>query len=272
MVWGIIAVGVMSSSAYAAEPTQATNLVAQVRTAAVAVAAGTVAMQAPPAASASPEVKVTGGLDFPSLYMFRGYRQEGEPKLTLQPYLDVAIAGEKATFNIGVWNSAHTGSLKDAGYGWYETDVYAAVTMGMFKALYTAYTYPKIDSATVHELMLSAAFDHTLAPSVGVAFEFSKASGADKGVYFEAGIAPTLSKEDAKATVTLPVKVGLSLKDYYQDTFGYLSIAPTVLIPVNDHFDIHGNLTVYALGNGPKATNNDKRGQVTGTVGLGFAF
>jgi hypothetical protein len=71
----------------------------------------------------------------------------------------------------------------------------------------------------------------------------------------------------------VPVKVGLSLKDYYgDDAFGYLQIAPTVVAPINDHFDIHGNLSIYALGNATKAVNNDKRGQVTGTVGLGFSF
>ena len=71
----------------------------------------------------------------------------------------------------------------------------------------------------------------------------------------------------------MPIKVGISLKDYYgDDAFGYLQIAPTVLVPINDHFDIHGNLSVYALGGAAKLFNSDKRGQVTGTVGLGFAF
>jgi len=269
----------MSSAASAAEPTPAPNLVAQVRSAvaAMAPAATALAVQTPPAAAApeaSPKVTTTGGIDFPSLYMFRGFRQEGDPKLTVQPFIDFAIAGnDTASFNIGLWNSAHTGSLKDAGLGWYETDFYLAATVQNVKATYTAYTYPKADNATVHELMLSTTFDHMLAPSVGVAFEFSKANGADKGIYLEFGVAPTVTPDDAKATVTFPVKVGLSLKDYYgEDTFGYLALGPSVIVPVADHFDIHGNLTVYALGDVTKAVNNDKRGQVTGTVGLGFSF
>ncbi len=77
-------------------------------------------------------------------YFFRGYRQESDPALTFQPFVDVAIAGESASFNVGLWNSFHTGSLKDGGAGFYETDFYAAVTVGKLKATYTAYLYPKI--------------------------------------------------------------------------------------------------------------------------------
>jgi hypothetical protein len=264
----------MSSAAYAAEPTPAPHLVAQVRAAVAAMAPATLAVQTPPADDASPKVTVTGGVDYTSLYMFRGYRQEFDPEVTLQPFIDFGIAGnDNVSFNLGLFNSAHTGSNKDAGAGWYETDFYAAVTSGIFKAMYTAYTYPKIDNSTIHELMLSAAFDHKLAPSVGIAFEFAKPEELDKGIYLEFGIAPTVTSDDAPATVTVPVKVGLSLKDYYgDDAFGYLQIAPTVVVPINDHFDIHGNLSIYALGDAAKAVNKDKRGQVTGTVGLGFAF
>ena len=49
-----------------------------------------------------------------------------------------------------MWNSLHTGSLEDADLGYYETDLYAALTAGMFKAVYTAYTYPNIDDSAVH--------------------------------------------------------------------------------------------------------------------------
>ena len=43
-------------------------------------------------------------------------------------------------------------------------------------------------------------FDHKLAPSVGIAFEFSKASGSDKGIYLEFGIAPTIYALDLAFT------------------------------------------------------------------------
>jgi hypothetical protein len=276
IVWGVIAAGLMSSAASAAEPTPAPQRRAEVKAAAMgmAPALGATAVQAAPAPEPSPKVSVTGGVDMPSLYMFRGFRQESDPAFTIQPYVDVAIAGnDQASFNVGLWNSAHTGSNKDAGAGWYETDFYAAATVGMIKATYTAYTYPKIDNSMIHELMLSASFDHTLAPSVAIAFELAKPEGVDKGIYLELGVAPTLTPDDARATVTLPVKLGLSLKDYYgDDAFGYLSIGPSVVAPLSDHLDIHGNLTVYALGETTKFVNNDKRGQVTGTVGVGFSF
>lgn len=33
----------------------------------------------------------TGGLDVPSIYYFRGFRQERDPKLTLWPFMDLGI-------------------------------------------------------------------------------------------------------------------------------------------------------------------------------------
>ena len=57
----------------------------------------------------------TGGLDVPSIYFFRGLRQETDQKLTLWPYGDLGIAffsgdgGLKSSgVNVGVWNSLHT--------------------------------------------------------------------------------------------------------------------------------------------------------------------
>ncbi len=40
-----------------------------------------------------PPVKVTGGIDFPTLYLFRGIRQEGDPAFTLQPFVNLAYRG-----------------------------------------------------------------------------------------------------------------------------------------------------------------------------------
>src|SRR5438045_3734673 len=58
----------------------------------------------------------TGGMDVPSIYFFRGMRQEGDPKITLQPYGDLGIAfGDHAKVNVGVWNSLHTGTSGTGG-------------------------------------------------------------------------------------------------------------------------------------------------------------
>ena len=62
-------------------------------------------------------ITLTTGIDFPSVYFFRGIRQEGDPGLTMFPYGDVGIAlfsgdgGVKsAGLNFGIWNSLNTGS------------------------------------------------------------------------------------------------------------------------------------------------------------------
>ena len=273
IVWGVLLTGLVSTSALAQEPAGAAQKLdlRGAMDASFSAPAATIAQGAP---AADPKVKVTGGVDFPTSYFFRGYRQESDPELTVQPYVDVGVAAaENVALNIGLWNSAHTGSLSDAGAGWYETDFYAALTMGIVKATYTAYTYPKIDDSTIHELMFSSTFGSALAPSVAVAFELSKANGLDKGIYFEGGIAPGIPLGDGPVSLTVPVKVGLSLKDYYgDDTFGYFDVGVNFLAPIAPNFDIHGGAHVLTLGDVLKDLNNGDRAQFIGSVGLGFSF
>src|SRR5436190_11645035 len=89
--------------------------------------AGGLTFLAASAASASPQtspsggantgaIRFSGGVDVPSVYVFRGILQEIEPKITLWPYGDIGIAlssGEGAVkscaVNLGVWNSLNTG-------------------------------------------------------------------------------------------------------------------------------------------------------------------
>jgi hypothetical protein len=230
--------------------------------------------QPDPAAPAPKRVKVVAGADVPSLYFFRGYRQESDPEFTFQPYVDLGVAGEKASFNLGIWNSWHTGSLKDSGAGFYETDLYASATVGLLKTTYTAYTYPEIDDSSIHEIMFSATFPNVLAPSVGIAFEFAKPEGLDKGIYLELGIAPALPLgDDAPVTISIPVKVGLSVKDYYgDDTFGYFSGGVTIGKAINDHFEVHAGVTGYGFGDVLKAVNNDKAGYAVVSGGFSVSF
>lgn len=274
---GLILTGFIATPAWAEEPSGARlNLEGALRGVTFTTPAGLT--QAAPAPAPEPDPKVTAlvGADFPSTYFFRGYRQEFDPALTFQPYVDVAIAGETASFNVGLWNSFHTGDQES----YYETDFYAAVTVSKIKATYTAYTYPKFDDATIHELMLSTTFDHMLAPSVALAMEFSKASGADKGVYLELGINPAVPMaDDAPVSITVPVKVGLSLKDYYFDpatgedtAFGYFSAGVNIGKSLGGGAEVHGGVTVYGFGDGLKAVNNDKAGQVVASVGFSVGF
>jgi hypothetical protein len=237
------------------------------------------------AADETPTVSGVVGADFPfgGGYFFRGYRQETDPAFTFQPFVDVAIAGESASFNIGSWNSIHTGSLSDQDASFYETDFYVAATVGKIKATYTAYMYPGFNDdtlATIHELMLSTTFDHKLAPSVAVAFEFAKPEGVDKGVYAEFGIAPAVPMaDDAPISITIPIKIGLSLKDYYFNEegdnapLGYVSGGLMIGHKVSDKLEIHGGVTVYGLtSESTKGFNNGDSAAFVASVGLSTSF
>ena len=138
--------------------------------------------------------RCTVGADIPSVYFFRGYRQESDPNFTFQPFVDVGVAAsDKVSLNVGLWNSLHTGSLNDAiGSGYYETDFYAAATRQAASRRPTPPTpYPKIDDSTIHELMLSASARRH-AGAVGRRWPSSstRPAGVDKGVYLELGIDP----------------------------------------------------------------------------------
>src|SRR5947207_2013284 len=93
-------------------------------------------------------LRLTAGVDFPSIYYFRGIRQEVDPRLTFWPYGDVGITlAKRVGVNFGVWNSLHTGSSgsKVPGKGiHYEEDFYSTLTVGMSgmaaSAKYIAYT------------------------------------------------------------------------------------------------------------------------------------
>ena len=77
----------------------------------------------------------TGGIDQASVYVFRGFVQETDPKITVFPYGDLAVAltsGDGAirstVVNVGVWNSLNTGSSGTdgpSGHAHYEEDFYA---------------------------------------------------------------------------------------------------------------------------------------------------
>ncbi len=119
--------------------------------------------------------------------------------------------------------------------------------------------------------MFSTTLDHVLAPSVALAFEFAKASGADKGVYLELGIAPAVPMaDDAPVSVTIPVKVGLSLKDYYgEDTFGYFSAGLNIGKSISDSArGPRRRHRLCASATRLKFYNNDKAGQVVASVGF----
>ena len=245
------------------------------------------------AAPAAPPVVVTGGLDFVNQYNFRGIRQNTEG-VSIWPFIDFGFtpyrgdgALKTVTLNVGTWNAGHT-ALDDNK--WYESDIYGTVGFGFgttaLGVTYTSYTSPADLFAHVKELALKLSVDDSAAMGRGalkpyalVAFELADEGQADagvsKGTYVELGIAPGYS--GARASLAVPVKIGLSGSDYYEfasgddSKFGYFSIGGLVTVPMGAHLNVHGGVEFQAFGDTLEAYNGQDTAGIA-SIGLGFAF
>ena len=291
------------------------------------VALGLVSCLALPAAAQAPPDPNPGNLtflgttDLTNVYMFRGLRQD-DTNVIVQPYaeLDIALqsadSGLKSTsLNFGTWNSLHMG---DAGLGtttsglgcgcgklWYESDFYTTLAFGFSKAAigvtYTAYTSPNAGFNNVKEVMFKFAGDDSAAlkkaamhPYAILAFEFDAADGhqadggSKAGKYLELGVAPGYS--GAKASLAVPVKVGLSVGDYYElntgtaakpvfvdNKFGYFSVAGILTVPIKGTttygaWNFHAGVEFQTLGETTKSFNNGDGQKVIATGGFGLTY
>ena len=244
-------------------------------------------------------VAFSGGVDFTNQYNFRGIRQNTEG-VSVWPFLDMAIpawSGDGAlkavTINLGTWNALHSQLSDNKGY---ETDLYATLGLGFGSTVlsfnYTSYTSPGDYFAHVKELGLKLAYDDSgvlgkgaLKPYALVAFELDDDgqadAGAGQGTYLELGIAPGYS--GSRASLAVPIKVGLSANDYYEfgtgsdSTFGYFSVGGIVTVPIGSHFNIHGGAELQTFGDTLKTYNafgDDDDSSTAGlaSIGVGFSF
>jgi hypothetical protein len=255
--------------------------------------------QAPAANSGA--IKLTAGVDFPSVYYFRGIRQEIDPKMTTQPFGDVGITLASAdkglksvAVNFGVWNSLHTGSsgsdTPDKSIH-YEEDFYSTLTLGFSQAAasvkYIAYTSPNLSYSTVKEIDFQVTGTQKFAPYALIATELGDASAdgfSNKGTYMELGAGPNwpLGK---KATLTIPVLVGLSLKNYYETTdgdttFGYFDVGGLVTLPLSrvaskfGSWNVHFRADYLRLGDGTVqyGGTDGKKDQAVVSGGFGLSY
>jgi hypothetical protein len=267
-------------------------------------AAVLVALVATPAAAQTPDpnagaLTLTSAVDFPSVYFFRGIRQESDPKLTTFATGDVGIslfsgdgALKTASINVGVWNSLHTGtsgSNSDKS-SHYEEDFYAAVSLGFARGLtvtptFTAYTSPNSSFGTVQELSVKVAHANKFSPYGLVAFELKGQAdgGGDKGSYAEFGVAPSWALGSTPLTLAVPVKVGLSLKDYYEldgvdNKFGYVDAGLLLTVPFTGvpsqygTWNVHAGVDFFGFGDTTKYFNNGDAGQVVVSGGIGLSY
>jgi hypothetical protein len=279
------------------------------------VALAMITLLAPPASAQEPtdpnpgNITFTGGIDFLNQYMFRGIRQNSTGLVTW-PYGDVGIAVhsgdgglKSATINFGTWNSLHTGDTGSDnatnGKMWYESDFYAALNLAFgggvsLGTTYTAYTSPNTLFTTVKEIGFKLAADDSaymgraaLKPYALVAFEFETDpargqadGGLNAGKYLELGVAPGYA--GSKASLAIPVKVGLSLGDYYEldgvdNKFGYFSIGGLVTVPLGGttgfgSWNIHGGAEYQKLGDTTTFFNGGDDQQVIYSLGFGFTY
>jgi hypothetical protein len=264
-----------------------------------------------PAADPNPgALTITGSIDFLNQYMFRGIRQNSTGFVTW-PAVDLGISAfsgdgglKSVGVNFGTWNSLHsgdTGADSSTGKMWYESDFYATLGFGFgggtsFSATYTAYTSPNSIFTTVKEISFKLAVDDSgylgrgaVKPYLIIAQEFGTDigtgqadGGADAGTYMELGIAPGYAA--SRASIAFPLKVGLSLGDYYEnpltgedEKFGYFSVAGIVTVPLGGttsfgSWNIHGGVEYQALGTTTEYFNGGEGNQVIGSFGIGFSY
>jgi hypothetical protein len=231
--------------------------------------------------------------------------------MAIWPSFDLGIAAysgegglKSVGINFGTWNSLHTGDTGQDGPSgklWYESDFYASLGLGFgggtsFTTTYTAYTSPNNAFSTVKEIMFKLGVDDSGAlgkgavkPYVIFAFEIDTDiatgqadGGAEAGKYLEFGIAPGYA--GSKASIAIPIKVGLSAGDYYEhpltgedEKFGYFSIAGIVTVPLGGTtkfggWNVHFGAEYQKLGETTKFFNGGEADQFIGSVGFGFSY
>ncbi len=257
-------------------------------------------------------VSFSVGNDFTTAYFFRGILQErngfiwqpyGEINVSLYSTDDETDPMRGFGLFVGSWNSIQTKKTLTTDSGpsnWYESDVYAGAKFSLFgnselKAFYIAYTYPNGAFNTVQEFDVSYALNDSgwmgkwaLNPSLLVAGEMDNtAAGTEKGTYLEVGLRPSftiIESETYPVSLAVPIKLGLSLGDYFEDpagdddTFGYVQSGlvfsvPLAFIPAEyGSWSASAGASVYTFGNNLKDYNQGDDPWVVGTWSLNFSY
>ena len=204
---------------------------------------------------------ITGdiGVNVVSQYISRGLIFENQGGI-VEPYADLyfrVYKGDDSAFinkvsvNLGVWDSFHSrhtdaGEASGNGVGnhnasstaaWYESDFTAGLAVTFLKNFtftpsYYCFLSPNDGFQTFQGLNMNLAYDDTdllgkfaLHPHFTTLIELENkaGNGANEGVYYEVGIAPSLPV--GPLTFTLPITAGFGSNDFYAHNagFGYFS-------------------------------------------------
>jgi len=106
--------------------------------------------------------------------------------------------------------------------------------------------------------------------------------------YLELGAGPSWALRKDGPTLAIPVKVGLSLKNYYEsgtvdNKFGFFDVGGLLTMPLKfvsrrfGAWNIHGGADVLVFGDTTKLLNVNvagemKKSQVVGLVGIGLRY
>jgi hypothetical protein len=271
------------------------------------VIAGCVAATPLPASAQanSGRIAFNMGLDTSHAYFFRGIRQERDGVI-VQPYFDTTVmlleGGDglnSIAFTVGQWNSFHSSGrgTTTGPHTWYESDFFTGFTLGLENweagVSYTAYMSPSHSFGTVQEIGISLSLDDTgvtmlpllLHPHLALAVEVHGQAdgGASEGAYFELGIEPGLDLAEGSLSLTVPLTLGMSLNNYYEDggltndTFGYLDLGLVLGVPLNvpesfGSWELTGGAHMLLLGRYLESLNGGNQFQAIGSVGLSIGY
>lgn len=242
--------------------------------------------------SNSGALQFSATLDAPSVYVFRGLVQEREPTITLTPSADVSAAFGSVRVHLGTWHALLGGSSGEngpTGRLHYEERFSAGATMplaGMaVDATYTSYSGPGLFLAPRHEVAIRLETRRWYGSYALAAVELDGAADGledGKGTYLELGATPDLPLGAGRARLGVPIRVGLSLNNYYQafrddSRFGFFNVGGRVTLPLGQRgprgsWDLHGGVEFYLLGDAPKATNGGQSEKVVATAGLSLRY
>ena len=280
-----------------------------VRTAIAVV--GLVCINAPSAAAQTTSdpnggrITLSGAFEITNAYLFRGLLQD-DTGLTMWPSADAGIRLFSDTsgtvLHVGTWNSLNTGLAGSDGPThrlWYENRFYTRLNVALTEdigvgATYTAYTSPNGSFSAVKEIAFKvgalANEAHSSAyfsPYALIAFELDTEpglgqadGGREGGTYLELGAAPGWA--DAPVDLYFPIRVGLSLHNYYElagvdHPFGFLSLGAHAQVPLArtsnyGAWNVHGGIDFYSLGDTPEAFNAGDQTKLVAFVGIGFTY
>ena len=205
---------------------------------------------------------------FTTAYMFRGIMNERDgliwqPSISLSLNVFEAEEGVVQSVDLGIatWLSIQSEDTLSSGSGpdaMYETDYYPSLSVswagGVTSAItYYFYTSPNNAFRTVEEIAVDLSYDDSellgafaMSPTASFVFETHRSSfgGIGKGAVFEFGVEPGAevklpmdSADKYPIAITVPVKLALSMDDYYRDgsdndVYGYARIGLHAGIPI----------------------------------------